>query len=105
MHVCCRNTYTKHAHNKCTLDVSSIKKAIIVRQIKPKWSLCSQMHYSLGDGVWCSLKALCLGRGGVFKCITDKRDGGPVAKSITATVKLSECNISKLIMLKRQWHA
>lgn len=52
--------------------------------------------------MWHSLKALCLGRGGVFKCITDKRDGNPAAKSITATVRLSKCNISKHIMLKQQ---
>ena len=45
--------------------------------------------------MWHSLNTPCLGRGGVFKHIMDKRDGGRVAKCITESERLRECNVSK----------
>lgn len=91
------------------LGVSGVGEASIVKQITQRKRQCvlsdTLQWLSLRGRVWHSLNTLCLGRGGVSKHIMDKRDGVRVAKCITESERLRECNISKHIMLEQRWHA
>ena len=88
------------------ISVSGVREASIVKQTteKERQPALSNKWLSSRVRVWHSLNTPRSGRSGVFKHM-DKRDGGRVAKCITESGRLRECNISKHIMPERRWHA